>query len=173
MKKSSVSTDTNNAKNLALKHLEVIANIAVKTDVFVKDSFFKNGPVELNFWADFTNWIFNPMPEEIPAFEGGILKTRLRKKLYDCEILNELRNPKPFRIWEFSAIIKFLLLKQPNGETGHLVNNTYANVFYVQLENNRVVTARVGQYPGSQKWGFGANGLVGWWFNGDCIFSRS
>lgn len=171
--KKSLMVDINSAKNLALKHLEVIANIAVKTDVFVKDSFFKNGPVELNFWKDFTNLIFNPMPEEIPAFEANILKTRLKKKMYDSEILSELCNSKPLTILEFAAVIENLLQKQPNGETGHLVNNTYANVFYVKLENNRVVTVRVGRYPGSHGWGLSVNGLVGWWFNGDCVFSRS
>ena len=171
--KSSMVGETNNARNLTLKHLEIIANIAVKTDVFVKDSFFKNGPVELNFWKDFSSLILNPMPEEIPAFEGSLLKTRLKKKMYDSEILSELRNSKPLTITEFAAVIENLLRKQPNGETGHLVNNTYANVFYVQLENKRVVTARVGRYPGSHKWGLSVNGLVGWWFNGDCVFSRN
>ncbi len=164
------------AKKLTLKYLKLIAdNITVKTDNFSKDSFFKeNGPVKLYFGSNFRNWILKAMPDEIPAFEGALLKTQLVKYMCDSEILAELGNPKPFTISEFSAIIRELFLKQPNGEGGIFLNNGYANIFFIQLENGRVVAVRVRWDSDDREWCLGVDDLYDdRWFGGYCVFSRS
>ncbi len=166
----------NGAKKLSLKFLELIAgNIAINTAAFPKDSFFsKNGPVKLYFGDNFSNWILAAMPDVIPAFEGTLLKTRLTKYMYDSEILDELGHPEPFTISEFSAIVRELLQKQPNGEDGILLNNGYANIFFVQLEDARVVAVRVLWGSGRRAWSLIAPGLDdGRWSDGRCVFSRS
>lgn len=162
----------NNVQNLSLKNLEFIANIAVKTDTFLRDSFFKNGSVKLYFWDNFVNWILKSMPDEIPVFEGNLSKNRLIKAMCDSEILKELNNPKPLTIPEFAAIIRYLLLKQPNGENGDLPNNGCANIFHVQLEDNLIVAVDVYWDSGSREWRLRADGLDdNGWRDGHCVFS--
>ena len=176
MEKSSMVNGINNAKNLVLKlkHLEVIANIAVKTDVFAKDSFFKNEQFKLSFWNNFDDWILNPMPEKIPAFEDNLLKIRLTKRMYDSEILSKLHNSESFTISEFLAIIKDLLQKRPSGKNGDFLNNCYPNIFYVRLKSNRVVAVVVRWRPGRRCWDFSVRGLDNHsWYVNYCVFSRS
>lgn len=165
----------NGAKNLTLKFLKLITdNIIVATEPFTKNSFFvKDGSVKLYFWDNFTNWILKAIPENIPAFQGKLLKTQLTKDMYDSEILNELNQPKPFTILEFAAIIRDLLTKQPKGEEGEFLNNGYANIFYVQLED-RVVPVFAGWRSGDRGWRLGVGDLDGGrWDGGDFVFSRS
>lgn len=159
-----------------LKNLKLIAGgIAIATESFAKEGFFtKNGPVKLYFWDNFANWILKAIPETVPAFQGKLTKTQLTESMYDSAILNELGNPKPFTVGESVAIIRDLLTKQPNGESGELQNNGYANIFYVQLENARVLAVYVHWYSDYRGWGLGAHDLDDdQWFVGYCVFSRS
>lgn len=166
---------TNRGKRLSLNHLKLIAdNIAIKTDSFSKDSFFKNGPVKLYFWDGFKNQILKAIPDSISAFEGVLRKTQLTKSMFDLEILAELNNPQPFTASEFAAVIRELLSKQPKGENGQLLNNSYANIFYVKLEDARVVAVRVYWGSGVRGWILRVCGLDGdGWDGGSCVFSRS
>jgi hypothetical protein len=164
------------AKKFVLKSLKVVVdNIFLKTDSFSKNSFFdKSGSVKLYFGSNFSNWILEDIPDVIPAFEGNLLKTQLTKYMYDSEILDELGQPRLFTISEFSAIIRDLLLKQPDGEDGILLNNGYANIFFIQLKNGRVVAVHVHWFSDCREWGLNARGLGGdRWFDGICVFSCS
>jgi hypothetical protein len=166
----------NSAKKFALKSLKLITGgIAIVTESFTKDSFFtKNGPVKLYFWDNFTNLILAAMPETIPAFQGKLLKTQLTEYMYDSAIVKELGWPNQFTVGEFAAIIRDLLTKQPNGEDGTLLNNGYANIFYVQLEDSRMVAVDVRWHSDIRGWGLNAIGLDDFrWFDGFCVFSRS
>lgn len=170
---------------LDLKHLKLITdNIAVKTDSFSKDSFFKNGPVKLRFKDNFNKLILETIPKTVPAFEGVLRKTQLKESMYDSEILGELGHPQPLIVSEFAAIIRELLLKQPDGEDGFLNNGyanvlhsvCYANVFYVKLEDESVVAVGVFWFPGVHDWMLDVSGLNldgGRWNVGGCVFSRS
>lgn len=173
MKKTLVNA-MNNVRNSSLKNPKFIANIAVKTDAFSKNSFFeKNELVKLSFWNGFTDLILKSLPDEVPAFEGNVLKTRLTKRVYDSEILNKLRNPESFTMSEFLAIIKDLLQKRPSGKNGALLNNSYANIFYVRLKNKRVVAVVVRWRP-SHCWDLSVRDLDNHsWYVGYCVFSRS
>jgi len=161
---------------LALQYLRLIADgITIVTQPFKKDSFFtKNGPVKLYFWDTFTNWILKAIPNEIPAFEGILSQTELTKSMNDSEILNELNNPKPFTIPEFVAILRDLLTKQVNGESGRLLTNGYANIFYVQLADGRVVVVYASWVALGRGWYLHANGVGDdRWNDGNRVFSRS
>ena len=164
------------AKKLALKSLKLVADgIAIATKAFTKDSFFKkNGPVKLYFGDNFKNWVLSIIPDSIPAFERKLLKTQLTESMYDSAILNELGQPKPFTAGEFVAIIHDLLTKQPNGESGTLLNNGYANIFYVQLEDGRIVAVDVFWDSDDREWHLNADDLDDiQWSDGRCVFSRS
>jgi len=161
-------------KNLALKYLTLVERgISVTTGAFSKSSFFANGP-NLYLWDNFKNWVLTEIPDTIPAFEGKLSKFSLTKKMYDSEIQTELGNPNSFSVTEFAAIVKDLVSRQPKGESGTLLNNGYANIFYVVLANTRVVAVRMRWSAGDREWSFSAFDLddVHW---GDeyCVFSRS
>lgn len=164
----------NRRKRLSLEYLKLITgNIAVKTDSFSKDSFFKNGPMKLYFWESFKDQIFKVIPDSIPGFEGLLRKTQLTKSMFDSEILAELNNPQPFTVSEFAAIICELLSRQPNSEDGQLLNNGYANIFYVKLEDERVVAVVVHWSSDARGWRLNACAFVDCkWDVGHCVFSR-
>jgi hypothetical protein len=166
----------NGAKNLALKSLKLIEDgIAVMGEVFKKSSFFTaDGPVKLWFGDNFKKWVLSAIPDSIPAFQGKLLKTQLTEYMYDSAILKELGQPNPFTVGEFAAIIRDLLTKQPNGEDGTFLTNGYANIFYVKLDDGRVVAVDVRWRSDSREWRLSAYDLAdGGWHDGDCVFSRS
>lgn len=168
----------NGAKKLALKALKLVTdNIQITTEPFTKNSFFKkNGPVvKLYFHSNFEEWILNAIPDVIPAFTSTLTKTQLTTSMWDSQILAELQNPKPFTITEFAAILRDLLTRQSNGEDGTLLTNGSKNIFYIQLENGRVVIGRVRWFFGGRGWECFADRLDAddLWHGSGCVFSRS
>ncbi|MFH0806701.1 MAG: hypothetical protein V1885_03195 [Candidatus Brennerbacteria bacterium] len=167
----------NGAKKLTLKSLKPLTDgIEIAAELFAKDSFWKqNGPVKLYFWDNFTSWILSAMPETIPAFHGTLAKFELTRSMYDSEILSELGQPIPFTIGEFAALIRDLLTKQPKGEDGLLLANGYVNIFYVKLDDKRVVAVDVCWGSDDRRWRCYARalGARGRWSDGYCVFSRS
>ncbi|KKU94116.1 MAG: hypothetical protein UY26_C0003G0267 [Candidatus Jorgensenbacteria bacterium GW2011_GWA1_48_13] len=159
----------------------IVADIAVKTELFTKNSFFGEGsPVKLYIWDNFRNWVLTAILENIPAFQGMLVKHQLTKGMYDSEILSGLGHPTPFSPTEFAAVIRDLISKQSRGEEGLLLTNGYANIFYVQLpagaggEDARVVAVRVTWNAGDDDWHLDAYGLDDdGWGDGVCVFSRS
>ena len=90
--------------------------------------------------------------------------------MYGSEIQKESGNKAPFSILEFFAIIIYLILKQPKGETGTLLNNGNSNIFYVQLLSHVVVVSV--RWRGG-RWHFNAYALDGYgWAAGRYAFSR-
>ena len=161
---------------LAPTHLKLVGrDIRFKTKPFEKNSFFRtDGSPRLYFWPNFTNWVLPAIPKTIPALGIALMKTKLMKSMYDSGILTGLGNPKPFTPSEFAAIIRHLLRGQPKGEEGTLLTNGYANIFYVQLEDNRVVAVHVFWHAGFRDWNFYTYALGGGeWCDGLYVFSRS
>lgn len=160
----------------ALKSLKLIEDgIAVVGEVFKKSSFFTaDGSVKLWFGDNFKKWILSAIPDSIPAFQGKLLKNQLTEYMYDSAILKELGQPNPFTVGEFAAIIRDLLSKQPKGEGGTLVVNNYTNIFYVQLEDGRVVAVSVRWDADDREWRLGASDLDDVrWAGGHDVFARS
>ncbi|MEK7464720.1 MAG: hypothetical protein AAB617_03000 [Patescibacteria group bacterium] len=169
-------------KKFAFVNLKLVAEgISVVTESFVKGSFWRTDSApKLYFGDNFEKWVLASIPESVPAFHGTLTKTELTKAMYDSEILTELGQPKPFSVAEFSAIVRSLVRAQPEGESGALLTNGYASIFYVQLptqageEGGRVVAVSAHWDSGLRDWGFDALGVGGSrWGDGDCVFSRS
>ena len=160
----------------ALRYLKLAAkDIVVKTVVVAKATLFgKKASVKTYLGSNFESWVFPEIPDEIPAFDGKLQKTQLTKNMNDTAIQAELGQPKPHTVVEFIAIIIHLLSKQAKGEEGMLLTNGYANIFYVQLADSRVVAVGVYWDADGRGWCFNADGLGGGtWGGGDVVFSRS
>ncbi len=163
------------ASKFALKHLQLITDqIPISIQPFQRDSFFKNGPVKLYIWDSFRDRILKAIPNLVPAFQGNLQSTQLSKDMRDSEILEELGHPKPFSLLEFSSILSYLLMKQPEGEEGKLLVNGYATIFYVELEDGRVVAVDARWGDDDRAWILDAYVLDGaFWREGYRVFSRS
>ena len=159
-----------------LNHLKFIAEtIEISISSFTKSSFFKtDGPVRLWFGDNFKSWILPAIPEEIPGFEGKLTQTQLTKDMTDSEIKQGLGQPESLTPTEFAAVIRHLIERQPQGEAGTLLTNGYANIFYVKLEDERVVAVRAHWDSDYRGWGLGADDLGDFgWRGGSCVFLRS
>ena len=122
---------------------------------------------KLWFSDNFTNWILPEEPKKIPIFRV-YQKNILPKPMNDEEILKEW-NIEPYSISEFFGLIYFLLKKQPKGERGDLLTNGYANIFYVKLNDERVVAVHVLWLADRREWGCRTCGLGGSsWDVGNC-----
>ncbi len=158
-------------KKLALKSLSFVKNVVIEAEESLK-SFFTG---KSNFWFgdNFKSLILSQIPETIPAFSGTLSKLLLTKPIYDSEMQAET-DSKPFSVAEFAAIIRHLILSQPNGEDGDLLNNGYGNIFHVQLGDNRVVAVRVDWDSCRREWVFRANDFdIDGWSGGYCLFVRN
>lgn len=152
----------------------IISNhISMSVESFSTSSFFSKGPVKLFFGGYFKSWILPAIPETIPAFSISLSSFSFTKNMYDKEILTELGNPEPFTISEFAALIKNLISRQPVGEAGDLLNNGYLNIFYMKLDDERVVAVSVRWDP-FDRWCCGADDLdFDDWSGGSKVFVRS
>lgn len=98
------------------------------------------------------------------------LKSReLTKNAHDREITPELGEDYIFDESEICARIEQMIAKQPNGEKGDLLNNGYANIFYVAGYVVSVLWSAV-----VREWYVSAWKLdVGYWRAGRRAFSRN
>ena len=153
---------------------EKIADLISASKSTILDFFSENGPVKLYFGDNFKNWILSKISEstnfpEPPKSERRILS----KSMNDKEIIGEFKIQPYKSIPELLSVVHEKITKQPNGENGELLNNGYANIFYVQLED-RVVAVDVRWDSGDREWVLHADGLDdGAWLAGGCVFSRS
>jgi hypothetical protein len=121
-------------------------------EVFIVGEKFKHRAkkeidIEMYIHDNFREWILNPMKNQPLSLSDGITleKFNLNKSMHDSQIKNELGNPKPIYVTAFFPILLNLLRQQPNGEAKEngLLNNGYANIFHVELEDGRVVAVNV------------------------------
>lgn len=164
-------------KTYCLEFLTLVEeSIAVVSTTFKTKDFFKHrsGTPKLYLQDNFKNWILDNAPETV-EFAGETLSNfKLGKNIYDSEICKELDNPEPFSIAELLGMLKSLIEKQPNGEEGTLLNNGYANIFYVKLPNGKTVAVDAYWGSGGSEWRLRAWRFdVDDWAEGDVVFSRS
>ncbi|MCX6739520.1 MAG: hypothetical protein NT098_05770, partial [Candidatus Parcubacteria bacterium] len=100
---------------------------------FVSKSFFRddNPDVKLYIWGGFKNRILPSTGKVSKQPAATIVSFDLTKPMYDREIRAELPENHVFAI-EDLWIIADIISRQPKGESGTLLNNGYANLFYVQ-----------------------------------------
>lgn len=166
------------AKEFNFKTLRLIQdNIPIITGPFTKNSFFKNGPVKLRFRDNFEKCILSVAPEIVPAFNGELMRIKLRDGMFNSEILEEFGDLKLFTIEEYTAVIRHLILKQLEGQSGLLLTNGHPNVFFIRLEDGRVINSNACWYtyatPPPGEWNLYSYGSVaGSWHNSSLIFSH-
>lgn len=100
---------------------------------------------------------------------GTLLVYDLAKNAYDREIKPELPEGHVFDESDLCARIQQMIEKQPNGEAGDLLNNGYANIFYLAG-----CVVGVDWSAGDREWSVGTWGLDGVsWSAGIRVFSRN
>lgn len=104
---------------------------------------------------NFTNWILNPMKSKKVACteKTKLKKLRLTENMHDTLIKAEAGNPPAIPVATFLPLLWGMLSLQKNGEAKEdgLLNNRYANIFHVLLEDGRVVAVCVGW--DNDRWG--------------------
>ena len=101
----------------------------------------------LYVWNDFRSRIVaNAKPTE-KGTKFRVDVAELMRDLNDEEIERGLPKEHLFDETQVCAIIASFIAKQPNGEKGKLVNNGYANLFYMVS-----CVVGIGWYAGSRRW---------------------
>lgn len=117
--------------------------------------------------SNFKEWFLNKI--EGPIAESTLRYAKLLKSSLDTSILEELGEVAESTLGQ----IFYLISCQPKGEEGVLLNNGWANIFYVMDAYGVLRAVRVDWYVGG--WRVGAclvDGMYGW-YGGCRFFSRS
>ena len=160
--------------------LELVSTVGVSatTSKFVaKDRFVvntkRNAPVKISaVWDNFTSWFLSGDGKtEDPESEQTLRYHKLRKSSVDGPIITELGGEEKS---ETTLTEMFSLMeKQKNGEDGVLLNNGYANIFYVRDLTGVLRAVSVDWDDGG--WNVSANSVeyLFRWLDGSQVFSRN
>lgn len=160
--------------------LELVSTVGVSatTSKFVaKDRFVVNtkrdAPVKISVvWDTFTSWFLSGDGKtEDPISERTLRYHELRESSMDGPIIAELGGEAKA---ETTLMEMFSLMeKQKHGEDGCLLNNGYANIFYVRDQTGVLRAVRVYWHGGG--WDVGACSVKdpGGWRVGGQVFSRN
>ncbi|MFA5736995.1 MAG: hypothetical protein WC893_02470 [Candidatus Paceibacterota bacterium] len=151
--------------------------IPATTGKFVaKDKFVvntkRNASVKISaVWDSFTSWFLSGDGKtEDPTSEQTLCYHKLRKSSVDGPIITELGGEEKS---ETTLTEMFSLMeKQKNGENGVLLNNGYANIFYIRDQAGVLRAVRVGWSDGG--WYLSAYSALrpNGWRGGRQVFSR-
>jgi len=131
---------------------EVVIGIISEFTVSDKFQHRAKSKVGIPLWMseNFTNWILNPMKSKKVSLakQTKLKKFRLTENMHDTVIQKESGNPSPIPVAQFLPLLWGMLSLQKNGEAKEngLLNNGYANIFHVELEDGRVVAVSVRWY---------------------------
>ena len=160
--------------------LELVSTVVVSatTSKFVaKDRFVINtlddAPVKISdLGNNFITWFLGGDGKtEDPVSEQTLRYHRLRKASVDAPIITELGGEEKS---ETTLMEMFSLMeKQKNGEDGVLLNNVYANIFYIRDQNGVLRAVRVRWYGVGWRVGADSVGRPHWWADGYQVFSRN
>ncbi len=159
--------------------LELVGTVATSANTakfLVKEKFVvntkRNAPVKISYLDDnFIEWFLSEDSKtKDPIGEQALYYAKLRKASLDGPIITELGGEAKAETTLFEVFS--LMEKQKNGEGGILLNNGYANIFYV-WDGHDICTVCVRWY--GDGWDVGAFSdeyLLGW-DGGDLVFSRN
>lgn len=142
-------------------------------ETFVAKNFFRNdnSAVRLYIWDSFKNRVLSSTRKVSKQPTATLVSYDLTKEMNDLEIRAELPENHVFAIDDLWMIAD-LISHQPKGESGALLNNGCANLFYVQV-GALVLVVRV-RWDGSEwcvhAWSLGGRGR---WNDGPRVFSRN
>ena len=144
-----------------------------QTGKFNPRAFFEIGD-GLYIWDGFKNLVleFANLVSNVPALTLG--KFQLVKNATDLRIRSELPEGYLFRDPSLlCAHIALLIKRQPNGKAGELLNNGYANLFYLEV-NGEVVVVDVRWRTHHREWYVYAHQLDDdQWYAGNQVFSAT
>ena len=149
--------------------------IPATTEPFVaKDRFLlkKDGGICSNFSNNFTTWFLSGKGKiEEPISETTLHYDKLRQSSLDIQIIAELggKTKAETTLTEMFSLME----KQRSGESGPLLNNGRANIFYVKDQNSLLCTVYV--YWNGDGWFVSALSVErsnGWGDGGRQVFSR-
>lgn len=123
-------------------------------EMFSPHAYFKTRP-GLYVWNTFEEHILSEQKKSIP-YRGleGVKNSMLPRNMSDQEIIDEILGgmdelrKHSFTLDQIAAKIDL----QPNGEDGELLNNGYANIFYVVLVNEGFFAVSVLWDSGDHEW---------------------
>ncbi len=152
--------------------------IPATTEPFVaKDKFVvntkRNATVKISaVWDNFTSWFLSGAGKtEDPIGEQTLRYHKLRKSSVDGPIITELGGE--VKVETTLSEMFSLMEKQKHGEDGVLLNNGYANIFYIR-DQNGVLRAVCVDWVGDG-WYVRAGSVErpGGWSGGNRVFSRN
>ena len=160
--------------------LELVSTVEVPatTSKFVaKDKFVvntkRNAPVKISaVWDNFTTWFLSGKGKtEDPISEQTLRYHKLRQSSVDGPIITEFGGEAKAET-TLSEMFS-IMAKQPNGEDGTLLNNGWANIFYIKDQNG--VLRAVDVHWAGLGWGVDAYSVEGpdAWRDGFQVFSRN
>lgn len=162
---------------LLLEPVDTVVIPATTVPFVAKDRFVvntkRNAPVKISaVWDNFTGWFLSGDGKtEDPESEQTLRYHKLRKSSVDGPIITELGGEEKS---ETTLTEMFSLMeKQKNGEDGVLLNNGYANIFYIRDQNG--VLRAVSVYWLGGGWSVGADSVESpyGWLVGYRVFSRN
>ncbi len=139
----------------------------------LKKFFSKDGPVKFWFSNPFSTWILAKEFQYITKQET-IQHYDISRTMTNLDIERYL-NVKPFTsISDVLSILYRFIIKQANGEAGHLLTNGCRNVFYLEFTDGTRIVVMIRRRPSSGVWRFHA--YADGYYNqyvGTRVFSRS
>ena len=159
--------------------LELVSTVLVPatTSKFIAKTKFvvntkRNAPVKISaVWDNFTTWFLSGSGKiEDPMNVQTLRYHKLRKTSVDGPIIAELGGEA--KAETTLSEMFFLMEKQKNGESGVLLNNGYANIFYIRDQTG--VLRAVGVRWSGDGWSVLAISVEGpgEWRGGSQVFSR-
>lgn len=144
------------AKKKAMGILTHMAKTTVKVEKPENPSNYFKDRDGLYVWDNFRNQVVSGASTVKAGASFKLESFKLNRTAYDSEIEKSLRKNHIFTATDVCAILAELISKQSKGEEGTLLNNGYANLFYME-------SCVVGVRWGSECWGW----RVGAWRRGD------
>jgi hypothetical protein len=142
----------------------------IASDHFVVNT-KKNAPVKIsNVWENFAEWFSGKIEERTESGETSLLYHTLNQNSVDGPIINELGGEA--KAETTLAEVFALMVKQANGESGTLLTNGYANIFYVRDTNGVLRAVSVYWYGGCWFVLAYSVGPPNEWRAGNRVFSR-
>jgi len=124
-------------------------------------------------WDDFKDLVLKFAKPVSGVVATTIRKHELVKPANDSQIRSGLPEGHVFQASELCGHLAGMILRQPNGGAGQLLNNGYANLFYVQV-GSEVVVVGVLWSAGYRRWSVFAFQLdVSQWRAGRQVLSRA
>jgi hypothetical protein len=133
------------------------AAVPVKDKPFDASEFFRNRP-GLYVWDSFLERFDLGVRSVESAPERLYVASLLKEDAYDRDIRRELPENHLSTLEDVAGFIK----AQPDGKEGFLLNNGYANIFYVEGKNGEVFVVSVSWSSGSREWD-----VLDWSLGGD------